>query len=193
MVVTLMMTPLAMTKMRRDQHPNLVNFLIVRRGPLIPVPRSLGTRNPICFIRGRCWRVMHHHGHRRQKLPSSAPHEAFRPVPLRRIDRGRPPEEQTDTLFTGFERVYDPKRRLWCNERVGEERDCGAKREVARRQRPSGAARETAARQDSWGSDNQPAQVRRHTRREAAAQQERWRINERGAGTTREALVQRER
>ena len=49
-------------------------------------------------------------------------------MPLRRIDRGRPPE-QTDTLFTGVERVYDPKR-LWCNERGGEERDCGAKREV---------------------------------------------------------------
>ena len=46
-------------------------------------------------------------------------------MPLRRIDRGRPPE-QTDTLFTGVERVYDPKR-LRRNERGGEERDCGAK------------------------------------------------------------------
>ena len=82
-------------------------------------------------------------------------------MPLRRIDRGRPPE-QTDTLFTGVERVYDPKR-LRRNERGGEERDCGAKREVARRQ-PAGATRETAARQVSWLSDNQPAQVRGATR-----------------------------
>ena len=55
---------------------------------------------------------------------------AFRLVPLRWIDRGRPPK-QTDMLFTGVERVYDPKR--WRrNERGGKERDCGTKREVAR-------------------------------------------------------------
>ena len=114
-------------------------------------------------------------------------------MPLRRIDRGRPPE-QTDTLFTGFQRVYDPKR-LWCNERGGEERHCGAKREVARRQ-PSGAARETAARQDSWRSDNQPAQVRRHKERgggatrEVAEQRERRRHDKRGTGAAREVTMQ---
>ncbi len=112
---------------------------------------------------------------------------------LRQIDRGRPPE-QTDTLFTGFQRVYDPKR-LWCNERGGEERHCGAKREVARRQ-PSGAARETAARQDSWRSDNQPAQVRRHKERgggatrEVAEQRERRRHDKRGTGAAREVTMQ---
>ncbi len=36
-------------------------------------------------------------------------------------------------LFTGVERVYDSKRRQG-DERVGEERDSGAKREVARQQ-----------------------------------------------------------
>ena len=59
---------------------------------------------------------------------------------LRRIDRGRPPE-QTDTLLTGVERVYDPKR-LWRNERGGKERDCGAKGEVAR---GAGTTREALA------------------------------------------------
>ena len=93
-------------------------------------------------------------------------------MPLRRIDRVRPPK-QTDTLFTGVERVYNPKRR-WRTERGGEERDCDTKREVARRQ-PAGATRETAARQDSWRSDNQPVQVRHHKR---------------GGGTTREVVVQ---
>ena len=78
---------------------------------------------------------------------TSVRHEAFRLMPLRRIDRGKPPE-QTDTLFTGVERVYDPKR-LRRNERGGEERDCSTMREVARRQ-PAGATRETVARQDSW-------------------------------------------
>ena len=118
----------------------------------------------------------HHHGRRRRKLLSSAPHEVFRPVLLHRIDRGRSPE-QTATLFTGVERVlYDPKRRRR-NERVGEERDCGTKREVARRQ-PAGVTRETAARQDSWRSVNQPAQVRRHKR---------------GGSTTREVEAQREK
>jgi len=79
-------------------------------------------------------------------------------------------------LFTGVERVYDPKR--WrCNERGSEERDYGAKREAARRQ-PAGATRETAAHQDSWRSDNQPAQVRRHKR---------------SGGTTRERLARQER
>ena len=120
---------------------------------------------------------------------TSAPHEAFRPMPLRRIDRGRPPE-QTNTLFTGVVRVYDSKR-LWRNERGGKERDCGAKREVARQQ-PASATRETAARQDSWRSDNQPAQVRCN-KRGGGAKRERWRSNERGAGTTREALARRER
>ena len=47
-------------------------------------------------------------------------------------------------LFTGVERVYDSKRRRR-NERGGEERDSGAKREVARQQ-PAGVTRETAAR-----------------------------------------------
>ncbi len=74
-----------------------------------------------------------------------APHAAFHPVPLRRIERGRP-SEQTDMLFTGVERVYDSKR-LQRNERGGKERDCGAKKEEARRQ-PAGASRETVARQD---------------------------------------------
>jgi hypothetical protein len=55
------------------------------------------------------------------------------------------------TLFTGVERVYDSKRRRR-NERGGEERDSGAKREVARQR---------------WRSDNQPAQVRPVTTREA--------------------------
>jgi len=51
-------------------------------------------------------------------------------VPLRRIDRGSPPRAN-DTLFTGVEKVYDPKR--WqCNERGSEERDYGAKKEAAR-------------------------------------------------------------
>ena len=98
---------------------------------------------------------------------------------LRRIDRGRPPE-QTDMLFTGVERVYDPKK-LRRNERGGEERDCGAKREVARRQ-PAGATKETVARQDSWLSDNHPVQVRGDD-----AITNRWR--ERGA--MRQALARR--
>jgi len=51
-------------------------------------------------------------------------------MPLRQIDRVRPPQ-QTDTLFTGVERVYNPKR--WRRtERGGKERDCDTKREVAR-------------------------------------------------------------
>ena len=95
-------------------------------------------------------------------------------------------------LFTGVERVYDPKR-LQCNERGGEERDCGAKREVARRQ-PSDAARETAARQDSWRSDNQPALVRRHKRgvgvTREVAERERRRHNKRGTGAAREVTMQ---
>ena len=94
-------------------------------------------------------------------------------MPLWWIDRGRPPSKPIRFLL-GVERVYDPKR-LRRNERGGEERDCGAKREVARRQ-PAGATRETAARQDSWRSDNQPAQVRRHKR---------------GDGATREAPAKR--
>ena len=79
-------------------------------------------------------------------------------------------------LFTGVERVFDPKRWRW-NERGSEERDYGAKREAARRQ-PAGATRETAALQDSWLSDNQPVQVRRHKR---------------GGGATRETLARQER
>ncbi len=115
---------------------------------------------------------------------TSAPHEAFRPVPLCQIDRGRPPE-QTETLFTGVDRVYEPKR-LRRNERGGEERDCGAKREVARQQ-PASATRKTAARQDSWRSDNQPAQVRCHktgggATREVAEQLERRQHDKRGTG-----------
>ena len=82
-------------------------------------------------------------------------------MPLRRIDRVRPPV-QTDTLFTGVERVYNPKRRR-CTERGGKERDCDTKREVARPQ-PAGVTKETVARQDSRRSDNQPAQVRHHKR-----------------------------
>ena len=90
-------------------------------------------------------------------------------------------------LFTGIERVYDPKR-LRRNERGGEERDCGAKIDVARRQ-PAGATRETVARQDSWQSNNQPAQVSCHKRgggatREAPAQQERHWCGERGDDAT---------
>jgi hypothetical protein len=129
----------------------------------------------MCWCEPTAKNKHHHHGHRWRKMPSRAPHEAFRSVPLRRIDRGRPPK-QTDTLFTGVERVYDPKR-LRHNVRGGEEWDCGAKSEVARLQ-PAGATRETVARQDSWWSDNQPAQVRSHKR---------------GGGTTREVAVQRER
>ena len=53
-------------------------------------------------------------------------------------------EEDPDMLFAGVERVYDSKRQRR-NERGGEERDSGAKREVARQQ-PAGATRETAAR-----------------------------------------------
>ena len=113
-------------------------------------------------------------------------------MPLRWIDRGRPPE-QTNMLFTGIERVYDPKR-LRRNERGGEERDCGAKIEVARRQ-PAGATRETVAHQDSWQSDNQPAQVSCHKRgdgatREVAAQRERHWHNKRGTGAAREVTMQ---
>jgi len=107
-------------------------------------------------------------------------------------------------LFTGVERVYDPKR-WWCNERGSEERDYGAKTEAARPQ-PAGATRETAACQDSWRSDNQLAQVRRYKRgggatRETPARQERHWRGKRGddattnrwheRGTIRQALVRR--
>ena len=96
-------------------------------------------------------------------------------------------------LFTGVERVFDPKRQQR-NERGGEERDCGTKREIARRQ-PDCTTRETAACQDSWQSNNQPMQVRRHTRgrgttREVAVQQERHRHDKRGTGAAREVTMQ---
>jgi hypothetical protein len=86
-------------------------------------------------------------------------------------------------LFTGVERVYDPKR-LRRNERGGKERDCGAKREVARQQ-TAGATRETVARQDSWQSDNHPVQVRRHKRGGGATREDK-----RGTGAAREVRMQ---
>jgi len=91
--------------------------------------------------------------------------------------------------------TQNPKRGRRRNERGGEERDCGAKRNVARRQ-PADAIRETAARQDSWRSDNQPAKVRGHKRggggatRAVAAQRERRWDDKRGTGAAREVTMQ---
>jgi hypothetical protein len=45
---------------------------------------------------------------RRQKWPPSAPHEALRSNPMRRMD-GQQPPEQDDIIFGAVEGVYGPQ------------------------------------------------------------------------------------